>query len=185
MLFVEAAPRMTCPICKEKRLHAVDHDPSDEDDADWQSAVLCEVCRQPIPPERIEALPGVKRCVACQGRDEAGPLVERAGVLSPLRLARRNPRQPRHRHHALQAVCTGEPPAASAPASRPVPALISPAVAIVVTSHFANIFVPQLGLRRDEILHQLEALVAVDDLELDRRASGCSLPARGTCGSRR
>ena len=32
VLFVEAAPRMTCPICKEKRLHAVDHDADDEDD---------------------------------------------------------------------------------------------------------------------------------------------------------
>lgn len=72
VLFTEAAPRMTCPLCKEKRLHAVDHVPSNDEDSNWQSAVLCEVCRQPIPPERVEALPGVKRCVGCQGRDEAG-----------------------------------------------------------------------------------------------------------------
>jgi RNA polymerase-binding transcription factor DksA len=76
VLFVEAAPRMTCPMCKEKRLHAVDHDPEEDADADWQSAVLCEVCRKPIPPERVEALPNVKRCVGCQGRDEAGTAVE-------------------------------------------------------------------------------------------------------------
>ena len=28
VLFVEAAPRMTCPSAKNKQLHAVDHDPS-------------------------------------------------------------------------------------------------------------------------------------------------------------
>src|SRR5262245_30081273 len=73
-LLVEAAPRMTCPLCKEKRLCAAPAD--DIDDDDWQAAVLCEICRQPIDPERLEALPGVKRCAACQGLAEAGRIAE-------------------------------------------------------------------------------------------------------------
>jgi len=109
VLFTEAAPRMTCPLCKEKRLDAVDHDPEADDD-DWQSAVLCEVCREPIPPERVEALPGAKRCVACQGRDEAGISVEEpeycphCGSLVEIRVGR-GTGITRYRRF-----CTGEPP---------------------------------------------------------------------------
>ena len=72
VLFVDAAPRMTCPLCKEKRLLARAAD--DTDDGDWQTAVLCEVCRAPIPPERLEAVPGAKRCAACQEQAELGAL---------------------------------------------------------------------------------------------------------------
>ena len=58
-LFFESAPRMTCPLCKEQRLRAADHEAtSDEEDFDWQAAVLCEICREAIDPERVEALPG-------------------------------------------------------------------------------------------------------------------------------
>ncbi len=109
VLFVDAALRMTCPICKEKRLHAVDHDPRSDDD-DWQSAVLCEVCREPIPPERVEALPGVTRCVACQGRSEAGITLEEpeycpnCGSLVELRVSRGSGIT-RYRRF-----CTGQPP---------------------------------------------------------------------------
>jgi Zn finger protein HypA/HybF involved in hydrogenase expression len=110
VLFVEAAPRMTCPICKEKRLHAVGHDPDDRDDADWQAAVLCEVCRQPIPLERVEALPSARRCVACQGRSEAGIAVEepeycpKCGSLVEIRVSR-GTGITRYRRF-----CTGNPP---------------------------------------------------------------------------
>ena len=70
-LFVEAAPRMTCPICKEKALFA---QPSRADRlaGDWQTAVLCEMCREPIAPERLEAIPGTKRCAACRESRESG-----------------------------------------------------------------------------------------------------------------
>jgi len=111
VLFVDAARRMTCPICKERRLHAVDHDPLDAADDDrWQSAVLCEICRQPIPPERVAALPGVKRCVACQGRTEAGITLEEpeycphCGSLIEIRVSR-GPGITRYRRF-----CTGQPP---------------------------------------------------------------------------
>jgi Zn finger protein HypA/HybF involved in hydrogenase expression len=110
-LFTEAAPRMTCPLCKEHRLHAVDHDPlAAADDDDWQSAVLCEVCREPIPPERVEALPGVKRCVACQGNRESGISEEEpeycphCGSLVEIRVGRGSGIT-RYRRF-----CTGEPP---------------------------------------------------------------------------
>jgi hypothetical protein len=73
-LLLESAPRMTCPICKEKQLHARSADAEEGDDGDWQAAVLCEICRQPIPPERLEALSDTKRCVGCQGKVEANPV---------------------------------------------------------------------------------------------------------------
>ena len=111
VLFLEAAPRMTCPICKEKHLQALLADPeADLDDADWQAAVLCELCRQPIPPERVEALSGVKRCVACQGRTEAGTVADepeycpRCGALVEIRVSR-GVGITRYRRF-----CTGQPP---------------------------------------------------------------------------
>src|SRR5438874_2340816 len=71
-LFVEAAPRMTCPLCKEKGLFA---QPSEiEESGDWQAAVLCEVCREPIPPERLEAIPGTTRCATCAAKAESNQL---------------------------------------------------------------------------------------------------------------
>jgi hypothetical protein len=110
-LFVEAAPRMTCPLCKEKRLRAADHEAIDEeDDFGWQAAVLCEICREPIDRERVEALPGVKRCVRCQGLDEAGVTLEepdycpRCGAIIEIR-ASRGSGITRYRRF-----CTGNPP---------------------------------------------------------------------------
>jgi hypothetical protein len=107
-LLVEAAPRMTCPICKEKGLSA---SPTYAGDDDWQAAVLCEVCRSPIPPERLEAVPGTRRCTACQGSAEAGRLIEEepeycphCGALVELRVSRGGGIT-RYRRF-----CTGDPP---------------------------------------------------------------------------
>jgi hypothetical protein len=69
-LFADGAPRMTCPLCKRIGFVATPAD-ADDADGDWQAAVLCEICRQPIAAERLEALPATKRCVACQGKSEA------------------------------------------------------------------------------------------------------------------
>ena len=109
-LFVEAAPRMTCPICKEKQLWR-GRRPKTCDDGDWQAAVLCEVCREPIDPERLEAIPGTKRCAACQGKAESGRLVEdepdycpQCGAIVEIRVSRGSGIT------RYKRVCTGEPP---------------------------------------------------------------------------
>jgi hypothetical protein len=92
-LLVEAAPRIACPNCNQLGLLASPAELGDE--ADWQAAVLCEVCRTPIPPERIEAVPATKRCAACQGKAESGSFPEtepdycpNCGALVELRLSR-------------------------------------------------------------------------------------------------
>jgi Zn finger protein HypA/HybF involved in hydrogenase expression len=71
-LLLESAPRMTCPICKEKQLWA--QPSTSEEDETWATAVLCDICREPIAPERLEAIPNVKRCAACATRAEKGEL---------------------------------------------------------------------------------------------------------------
>lgn len=110
-LLVEAAPRMTCPLCKEKHLTATASTTVATDDDDWQSAVLCDVCRQPIDPERLEAIPATKRCVACQGKSESGQLDDehpeycpQCGAILELRVSRGSGIT-RYRRF-----CTGEPP---------------------------------------------------------------------------
>ena len=111
-LLVESAPRITCPICKEKRLVATPADhTAGADDGDWQAAVLCEVCRSPIPPERIEAIPGAKRCARCQEKTETGELSEcepeycpQCGALVEIRVSRGSGIT------RYKRVCTGDPP---------------------------------------------------------------------------
>jgi hypothetical protein len=107
-LLVEAAPQMTCPLCKERKLRAR---PAADDGADeWQAAILCEVCREPIDPERVEAIPGTKRCAACQGKAETGQLADEAdycpncGALVEVRVSRGSGIT------RYKRVCTGEPP---------------------------------------------------------------------------
>jgi len=109
-LFVEAAPRMTCPICKEKRLVATESDANAEGD-DWLVAVLCEVCHEPIDPERLEAIPGTKRCAECQGKAEVGLLREdepdhcpHCGAFVEVRVSRGGGIT------RYKRFCTGEPP---------------------------------------------------------------------------
>jgi hypothetical protein len=108
-LFVEAAPRMTCPICKKKTLSATLADGTD--DGDWQTAVLCEVCCEPIPLERLEAIPGTKRCASCQGKAESGALhvsepeyCPHCGAVVELRVSRGSGLT------RYKRVCTGIPP---------------------------------------------------------------------------
>lgn len=92
-LLPEAAGRMTCPGCKAIGLVATEADEEDADD--WQAAVLCESCRKPIDPERLEVFPDSKRCVPCQSRSEAGipnpeepKFCPRCGSLVELRVSR-------------------------------------------------------------------------------------------------
>jgi Zn finger protein HypA/HybF involved in hydrogenase expression len=107
-LLVDATPRMTCPLCKEKQLSA--RLSVDDADDDWQSAVLCEVCGEPIDPERVEAIPGTKQCAACQGKSERGQLVDEpdycphCGALVDVRVSRGSGVT------RYKRVCTGDPP---------------------------------------------------------------------------
>jgi RNA polymerase-binding transcription factor DksA len=107
-LFVDSAPRMTCPLCKEKTLSAR---PTPDDDAeDWQAAILCEICRKPIDLERLEAVPDTKRCADCQGKAESGQLTDEpdycpnCGALIEIRVNRGSGIT------RYKRVCTGEPP---------------------------------------------------------------------------
>jgi hypothetical protein len=109
-LLVVSAPRMTCPICKEKRLAASPNDVSDENDQ-WQAVVLCEVCRTPIPPERLEAVPTTLRCAKCQGLAESDRLPDtepdycpHCGALVEVRVSRGSGLT------RYKRVCTGSPP---------------------------------------------------------------------------
>ncbi|HEU0198012.1 MAG TPA: DksA/TraR family C4-type zinc finger protein [Nevskiaceae bacterium] len=45
-----------------------------------RSAELCEICGEPIPEARRRALPGVRRCVACQA--EADRHAERSSLFN-------------------------------------------------------------------------------------------------------
>jgi Zn finger protein HypA/HybF involved in hydrogenase expression len=108
-LLVAAAPRMTCPLCKDKRLIARPF--ADDDDGDWLAPVLCEVCRTPIAAERLAAVPDAKRCAACQGKAETGQLQEierdfcpNCGAIIEIRLSRGSGIT------RFKRVCTGDPP---------------------------------------------------------------------------
>jgi Zn finger protein HypA/HybF involved in hydrogenase expression len=110
-LLMESAPRMTCPLCKEKALFARQSLESDNEADDWQAAVLCEICREPIDPERLEAIPGTKRCAACATKAEAGQLEEiepdycpNCGGLIEVRVSRGSGIT------RYKRVCTGDPP---------------------------------------------------------------------------
>jgi hypothetical protein len=88
-----AVGRMTCPGCK--RIGLVVSEPEIDEDDDWQTAILCEACRKPIPPERLEVFPDSKRCVDCQSRAESGEpdddepeFCPRCGALLELRVSR-------------------------------------------------------------------------------------------------
>src|SRR5690606_31524452 len=111
-LIVDSARHMTCPMCKHVGLIAKEADAEEDDDAgDWQEAVLCEICRKAIDPERLEFLPETRRCAECQHLAETDALPDddveycpRCGSLVELRVS-----------HAggltrYKRLCTGDPP---------------------------------------------------------------------------
>ncbi len=86
--------RLACDPCGHLGLVWAEGDLEDSSNEDWQQAVLCEACRQPIPPERLEIFPNAKRCVECQGISDRGEEVDepdfcpRCGSLLELRMSR-------------------------------------------------------------------------------------------------
>jgi hypothetical protein len=100
-------PRLACDQCGHAGLLLGE---DSGDDADWQQAIVCEVCRKPISPERLEVLPNSIRCVGCQDVADRGEepeeleFCERCGALVELRVS-----------HAggltrYKRFCTGDPP---------------------------------------------------------------------------
>ncbi len=100
---------LPCDQCQTVGLVAVDS-VDDEDSGDWQQAVVCEVCRKPIPPERVEVFPDARRCVACQDVADRGEepdepeFCEKCGALVELRVSRGGGIT------RYKRFCTGHPP---------------------------------------------------------------------------
>lgn len=93
-LLVEYARLMTCPTCKSTGLTVGDAEVEWDGGDDWQTAVICEICRNPIDPERLEYLPDTRRCIECQHKSETGTLPDedpefcpRCGGLVELRVS--------------------------------------------------------------------------------------------------
>jgi len=68
-LFRAVVPALRCAACGHRGLAI---GPASDDDEDWPEAPRCDLCGGPIPAERVAALPGVRRCAACQQREESG-----------------------------------------------------------------------------------------------------------------
>ncbi len=68
-----ALGKLTCPACRHTSLTAHRMEEDAQDDL-WDVAITCTACGRPIPPERLEALPDTRICVACQSADEQGGL---------------------------------------------------------------------------------------------------------------
>jgi len=101
--------RLTCDHCGSTGLRIAVEEQEDAP-GEWQAAVVCEVCHQPISPERLVALPTAKRCVACQevaDRGSATPEPEycpKCGALLELRVSRTGGVT------RYKQFCTGNPP---------------------------------------------------------------------------
>lgn len=89
-LFADQLPLLPCPACG----HVGRNQAAAEqlDDETWGGGRTCEVCRQPIPAERLEVFPDTRRCTKCQqladrGEDAAEPeYCPRCGAVMQLRL---------------------------------------------------------------------------------------------------
>jgi hypothetical protein len=63
------AGQLTCPQCGRLGLTVAN---AVEDSTAWPGEPLCACCSKPIPKERLEAIPGVRHCAACQREAERG-----------------------------------------------------------------------------------------------------------------
>ena len=112
-LLVSNLNKLACDHCQQLGLigtNAADSNDDSDYGGDWQQAVVCEVCRKPIPPERVEIFPDARRCVACQdvadrGEDPDEPeFCEKCGALVELRVSRGGGIT------RYKRFCTGDPP---------------------------------------------------------------------------
>jgi Zn finger protein HypA/HybF involved in hydrogenase expression len=100
--------QLTCDACGASGL-IVRPDISGADD-EWEQVVVCEICRQPIPAERLEFNPRATRCATCQDAADRGQsFVEpefcpKCGSLLELRVSRAGGMT------RYKMWCTGNPP---------------------------------------------------------------------------
>ncbi len=101
--------RLKCDACGFAGLLQVPPEQTDAGD-DWQQAALCQICNEPIPPERLEVFPNAVRCVGCQDAEDRGvqsfepEFCPKCGALVELRVSRGSGIT-----HYKQ-FCTGNPP---------------------------------------------------------------------------
>ena len=69
-LLATYGPKLPCDRCRATGLTIREGDEGDR--GDWHTAVVCELCREPIPAERLDALPDARRCVTCQAAADRG-----------------------------------------------------------------------------------------------------------------
>lgn len=62
--------RLSCDNCAASGMNLV-LDGADHGDQ-WEQVVVCEICREPIPSERLEFKPDARRCVKCQDASDRG-----------------------------------------------------------------------------------------------------------------
>jgi hypothetical protein len=89
-LFTVAAGQFSCPECGGTGLLV--GSPGDEDE-DWGTPRPCEICGQPIPAERVAALPETRVCATCKQYEEAGKPADpeycpRCGAIMEVRQSR-------------------------------------------------------------------------------------------------
>lgn len=101
--------RLACDHCRHVGLAVAETaDPGQDDD--WQQAVVCQICNQPIPQERLEVFPDVQRCVGCQDAADRGEekdepdFCPKCGALVELRVSRTTGIT------RYKLFCTGNPP---------------------------------------------------------------------------
>lgn len=108
-LLTSHVSHLVCDACGKTGLSPCTSDDADLGD-DWQQAVLCQLCHQPIDPERLEIFPNVRRCKDCQERGERGDdpvepeYCSKCGALVELRVSRGGGVT------RYKRFCTGNPP---------------------------------------------------------------------------
>ena len=166
-LFVEAAPQMTCPLCKERTpLRTAVAGPGRR----RRRLADRRFVRNLPRADRSRAIGSDSRNEAVRGlRGESGvgsTRRNRARLLPELRGTCGSARKSRLRHHALQTRLhrrAAVPVVSEFSERRGLSPLWSThrrdkpggSHSIFVLLHFADVFVPQFRTRRDELLHQL------------------------------
>ena len=111
------AHRLTCDACHQTGLAIIGADDGGPlgsrvlaGDDDWQQAVICQICREPIPPERLEVFPNSIRCAKCQDLADRGAepvppeYCPKCGALLEMRVSRGGGIT------RYKQFCTGNPP---------------------------------------------------------------------------